>query len=95
MREVIIIYRGEEYVSHTKCLTEEERYAAKGTFANGIIKKGEVKQESWIEMIKSIIDKEPNLKPSIRNLLNTISNYNNVPRKKPKFVVSLNISGCF
>lgn len=70
-------------------MTEEERYAAKGAFVNGIVKKGEVKQESWIEMIKSIIEKENNLKPSIRNLLNTISNYNNVPRKKPKFLVSM------
>lgn len=69
-------------------MTEEERYAAKGAFANGIVKKGEVKQESWIEMIKSIIEKETNLKPPIRNLLNTISNNNNVPRKKIKFIVS-------
>lgn len=79
--------REEEYASHTKCLTEEERYAAKGAYANGIVKKGEVKQESWLEMIRSIIEKETNLKPSIRNLLNTISNYSNVPRKKPKFLV--------
>lgn len=55
---------------------------------NGIVKKGEVKQESWIEMIKSIIEKETNLKPSIRNLLHTISTYDNVPRKRPKFLVN-------
>lgn len=84
-----IIFRGEEYADHTKCLTEEERYAAKGSFSNGVVKKGEVKQESWIEMIKSIINEEENLKPSIRNLLTSISNYNNVPRKKPKFLVSV------
>ncbi|XP_018571067.1 cell growth-regulating nucleolar protein [Anoplophora glabripennis] len=79
-------FRGEEYVTHTKCLTEDERYAAKGTYVNGIVKKGEVKQESWVEMIKSILDKENNLKPSCRNLLNTISHYDNIPRKKPKFI---------
>lgn len=72
-------------------MTEEERYAAKGAYANGIVKKGEVKQESWLEMIRSIIEKETNLKPPIKNLLNTISNYSNVPRKKPKFLVGENL----
>jgi len=75
-------FRGEEYVAHTKCVTEEERYAAKGTYVNGIVKKGEVKQESWLEMIKAICDTEMNLKPSVRRLLETISEYSNVPRKK-------------
>lgn len=86
---ILLFFRGEEYVTHTKCLTEDERYAAKGTYVNGIVKKGEVKQETWLEMIKSILDKENNLKPSCRNLLNTISHYNNIPRKKPKFMVNL------
>ncbi|CAH0547262.1 unnamed protein product [Brassicogethes aeneus] len=79
-------FRGEEYVAHTKCITEEERYAAKGSLPNGVIKKGEVKQESWVDMIKSIIDTEPNLPPPHKNLLNTISSYNNIPRKKQKFI---------
>lgn len=83
-----MFYRGEEYVTHTKCLTEDERYAAKGSMPLGVSKKGEAKQESWVEMIKSILDKEPNMKPAHRNLLNTISSYNNIPRKKPKFLVS-------
>ncbi|CAG9862590.1 unnamed protein product [Phyllotreta striolata] len=78
-------FREEEYASHTKCLTEEQRYSAKGTVPNGVVKKGELKQESWVDMIKSIIEKETNLRPSQRNLLQTISNYDNTPRKKPKF----------
>lgn len=88
---IVLLNRGEEFVAHTKCITEDERYAAKGTYANGIVKKGDVKQESWVEMIKSIIDKERNLPPNHRNLLNTISTYNNVPRKKIKFIVSVSI----
>ncbi|KAJ8934700.1 hypothetical protein NQ318_009575 [Aromia moschata] len=79
-------FRGEEYVVHTKCLTEDERYAAKGTYVNGITKKGEVKQESWVEMIKSILESDINMKPSCSGLLNNISNYGNVPRKKNKFM---------
>jgi cell growth-regulating nucleolar protein len=83
----VYIYRDEEYVVHTKCITEEERYSAKGSIPGGIVKKGDVKQESWIDMIKSIVQNELNLKPSLKNLMNTISTYSNVPRKKAKFIV--------
>ncbi|CAH1119563.1 unnamed protein product [Phaedon cochleariae] len=79
-------FRGEEYAIHIKCITEEERYSAKGSLLNGVVKKGEVKQESWVEMIASILDKEPNMKPAHHNLLNTILGYSNIPRKKPKFM---------
>ncbi|XP_060520414.1 cell growth-regulating nucleolar protein [Cylas formicarius] len=77
---------GEEFLSHTKCITEEERYAAKGTYKNGIVKKGEAKQESWVDMIRSICEREPNLSPAVKSIFNTLSNYSNVPRKKNKFV---------
>ncbi|ERL88178.1 cell growth-regulating nucleolar protein [Dendroctonus ponderosae] len=79
-------FKNEEYSVHTKCITEDERYAAKGTYKNGIVKKGEVKQESWLDMIRSICETEKNLKPSIKHLLETISEYTNVPRKKQKFM---------
>ncbi|EFA00347.1 uncharacterized protein C16C10.8 [Tribolium castaneum] len=79
-------FKNEEYAVHTKCITEEERYAAKGSIPGGIVKKGEVKQESWTDMIKSIVDTETSMKPSLRNLFKTISNYTNVPRKKVKFI---------
>lgn len=76
-------------MAHTKCFTEDERYAAKGSLPNGIVKKGELKQESWTEMIRSIINEETNISLPHRNLLNIISSYNNVPRKKPKFIVRI------
>ncbi|XP_044270782.1 cell growth-regulating nucleolar protein [Tribolium madens] len=79
-------FKNEEYVVHTKCITEEERYSAKGSIPGGVVKKGEVKQESWTDMIKSIVQTETNMKPSLRNLFNSISNYSNVPRKKVKFI---------
>ncbi|XP_057667747.1 cell growth-regulating nucleolar protein [Diorhabda carinulata] len=78
-------FREEEYVAHTKCLTEEERYAAKGSLPNGVVKKGELKQESWVDMVKSIL-KDDKLTAPQRSLLSTISSYNNIPRKKPKFL---------
>lgn len=69
-------------------MTEEQRYSSKDAALKIGAKKGEVKQESWVEMIKSIVESETNLQPSIRHLLMTISNFNNVPRKKTKFIVS-------
>lgn len=84
--------RGEEYVAHIKCITEEERYAAKGSMPNGVVKKGEVKQQTWTDMIRSIIEKEVNLSVGLRNMLNIVGGYVNVPRKKVKFIVSIFIS---
>lgn len=78
---------GDEFDAHTKCFTEDERYAAKGTEV-GLPKKGEAKQESWVDMIRSILKEEPRMKPPHRNMLNKIACFNNVPRKKPKFIVS-------
>lgn len=43
-----------------------------------------------MEMIKSIMMHEPNMKPQHKQLLDMISNSNNVPRKKAKFIVSNN-----
>lgn len=79
-------FRGEEYVAHIKCITEEERYAAKGSMPNGVVKKGEVKQQTWTDMIRSIIEKEVNLSVGLRNMLNIVGGYVNVPRKKVKFI---------
>ncbi|XP_066148522.1 cell growth-regulating nucleolar protein [Euwallacea fornicatus] len=79
-------FRNDEYNVHTKCLTENERYAAKGTYKNGIVNKGDVKQDNWLQMIQSICVYEKNLKPSLRQLLETISEYSNVPRKRAKFL---------
>lgn len=81
-------FRGEEYATHVKCVTEEERYAAKGSFPKGIVKKGDVKQESWTEIIKSVIDSATNVKPSQRQIYTIMSSAANVPRKKNKFIVS-------
>ncbi|GLV45676.1 uncharacterized protein CBL_02696 [Carabus blaptoides fortunei] len=77
-------FKLEEYVAHTKCITEDERYSAKGTVHS--VKKGEVKQSSWVQTVNSIIEQQQNAKPSIKRLLEMVSNYDNIPRKKVKFV---------
>lgn len=80
-------FSGDEFDTHVKCISEEQRYGAKGS-SNGVAKKGEIKQESWVEMIRSVIKEEQSIKQSYRDLLNKIANFNNVPRKKSKFMVT-------
>lgn len=79
-------FREQEYVAHTKCFSEAERYAAKGQYvAKPDKNKGAQKQEIWTECIEELALK-PNLDATLRDVLERIAAQSNVPRKKPKFV---------
>ncbi|KAM3937829.1 cell growth-regulating nucleolar protein isoform 2-T2 [Leptodactylus fuscus] len=73
---------GNDYKTHLRCLTEDEKYGGKGFEAKA--KKGDVKQQQWIQRIQEVM-KKPNISNNIRNILNQISTFDNVPRKKTKF----------
>lgn len=77
-------FRGKDYESHTKCITEEERYSAKGFQAKE--KKGEKKQNTWVEMLQSVLDEQGNAHRNVLRIIETVSKFNNTPRKKPKFI---------
>jgi len=80
-------FRNEEYVAHTKCITEEERYAAKGSLpSQGVVKKGEVKQQSWTDLVQSIVENTTNATGGQRKVFEIMSNSSNVPRKRNKFI---------
>lgn len=76
---------------HTQCVTEEQRYSAKGFVPKASSEKGKRKQASWVDIVQSVINKE-NLQNDERQFLNIIAKFNNVPRKKNKFQVILFIS---
>lgn len=79
-------FRGEEYVAHTKCVTEAERYAAKGQYVVKPDKnKGAQKQEIWTECIEELATR-PNLDKPLRDVLQRIAAQSNVPRKKAKCI---------
>lgn len=78
----------QEYVAHTKCITEEQRYSAKGSVPSGA-KKGEIKQLSWVAQINNILETNTNLRPNEKKLLDFIAKNENVPRKKAKFIVRI------
>ncbi|XP_066135665.1 cell growth-regulating nucleolar protein [Saccopteryx bilineata] len=73
---------GEDYKNHVKCISENQKYGGKGY--EGKTHKGDVKQQAWIQKINELI-KRPNVSPKVRELLEQISGFDNIPRKKAKF----------
>lgn len=80
------LFSGQEYVAHTKCITESERYGGQNYVARPGQNKGARKQEEWINVVKNIIDTIHDLSRDERNVLNILSNHENIPRKKAKFL---------
>ncbi|KAJ8683800.1 hypothetical protein QAD02_019592 [Eretmocerus hayati] len=79
-------FRDEEYVAHTKCLTENQRYGGKDFVQKPSANKGEKKQQTWLTIVNNVLTNSTNLTQPERNLLNNISKYENIPRKKAKFL---------
>ncbi|XP_021533272.1 cell growth-regulating nucleolar protein [Neomonachus schauinslandi] len=73
---------GDDYKNHVKCISEEQKYGGKGY--EGKTHKGDIKQQAWIQKINELV-KRPNVSPKVRELLEQISGFDNVPRKKAKF----------
>lgn len=75
---------GEDFNTHIKCISEEEKYSGKDYKARPTQNKGEVKQDAWLQKVQTAIEKS-NSKPNIRNLLERLKDYPNIPRKQTKF----------
>jgi len=76
--------RDNEYVAHNKCVTEAERYAK--DVPKPSANKGERKQQEWINIVNDLLNGTVDLSNAERNFLGTLSKYENVPRKKAKFL---------
>lgn len=79
-------FRGDEFKAHTKCITEDEKYSAKGFVAKPERNKGAQKQESWTEIIQNQLTQRKDLDSHTRSILERVSNQTNVPRKKDRFI---------
>ncbi|XP_078042526.1 uncharacterized protein LOC144472934 [Augochlora pura] len=79
-------FRGEEHIAHTKCITEAQRYGGKDYIAKPGLNKNQQKQQEWIDLVNGILNNSKDLSHPERNLLNTLSKYENIPRKKVKFL---------
>lgn len=84
-----------EYASHTKCVSEAEKYGGGDWKAPSNFNKGEKKQQAWVDTVNETLKNAgAKLNPPSRSLLQTLAKHDNVPRKKPKFLVSLQFTEC-
>uniref|UniRef100_A0A8W7PXK0 Zinc finger C2H2 LYAR-type domain-containing protein n=1 Tax=Anopheles coluzzii TaxID=1518534 RepID=A0A8W7PXK0_ANOCL len=72
------------YNEHTSCISEAEKYSAKGFVPK--VQKGAKKQESWVEMVRSIAQKHKNMSAGVRSVFNFIERTDNIPRKQKGFL---------
>ncbi|NXK88288.1 LYAR protein, partial [Formicarius rufipectus] len=73
---------GDDYKEHVRCVSEDQKYGGKGFEAK--TNKGDAKQQEWIQKIHEVM-KKPNISPKVRNILEQMRAYDNIPRKKVKF----------
>jgi len=83
-------FHGDDYKSHTACMSEEQRYSKEGRAgwdpSVGQGKKGEKRQMAWTANLKKILDETDKIDADVQRIINTILNHDNIPRKKPKFI---------
>ncbi|PNF25483.1 hypothetical protein B7P43_G05933 [Cryptotermes secundus] len=78
-------FSDQTYPAHTKCVSEEEKYSAKGFVPRPSANKGEHKQKKWQDIICSLQGNDSSLSHDEQTILNIIVDRENVPRKKLKF----------
>lgn len=64
-------------------MTEDQRYGGKNYQAKP--QKGLIKQQNWIEKLQNLIENSK-FDKELNGYLNRILDYENIPRKKPKFM---------
>jgi len=71
---------------HCQCVTEDQRYSAKGYVPKPSAEKGKRKQAGWVDIVQSVMNNK-DLPNEQRQFLSIIAKFDNVPRKKNKFQV--------
>ncbi|CAK4068514.1 unnamed protein product [Aphanomyces euteiches] len=78
-----VIFKGDDYAQHTSCISEAQKY--EGALYQGPKGSKQAKknpQERWMDLIQSTTAPDP----KVNQALQRIAGYDNVPRKKPKFL---------
>ncbi|KAM3622499.1 uncharacterized protein V6R79_025842 [Siganus canaliculatus] len=73
---------GDDYKNHVKCISEDQKYGGKGY--EGKANKGDMKQQQWLQKVNEAMNK-PGVSAKLKNVLQQVTAYDNVPRKKAKF----------
>lgn len=80
----------QEYVQHTKCITEAERYGGKNYVPKPTACKGERKQQEWLKIVNNVLETNKDLSNAEKSFLQALSKCENIPRKKVKFINFIN-----
>jgi cell growth-regulating nucleolar protein len=75
-----------EFDVHTSCITEAERYSGKGYVPKASLNKGQRKQEAWIEIVRTVTAKANTFSAGVKEIIKTVGERDNVPRKKNPFI---------
>ncbi|CAJ0570318.1 unnamed protein product, partial [Mesorhabditis spiculigera] len=75
-------FTGKSYDEHRKCITENEKYGGKNFVAK--VNKGEAKQNQWTDQVERAITAVN--EPGLKDLLQRITGFSNIPRKEAKFI---------
>ncbi|XP_051505351.1 cell growth-regulating nucleolar protein-like [Myxocyprinus asiaticus] len=75
-------FGGDDYRNHIKCISEDQKYGGKDFQAKA--NKGDMKQQQWIQRIQEAMNR-PGVESRLRQVLDQVSSYDNVPRKRAKF----------
>ncbi|XP_068246222.1 cell growth-regulating nucleolar protein [Palaemon carinicauda] len=75
---------GNDYADHKSCVSENQKYG--GTNYVGKEAKGQKKQEEWVTLLKEKITNTKDINPELKNLFNRLLQFDNIPRKKNKFM---------
>ncbi|XP_064119602.1 cell growth-regulating nucleolar protein-like [Macrobrachium nipponense] len=75
---------GNDYTTHTSCVSENEKYGGINYVAKENI--GQKKQEEWVTLLKDKIASTKAINPRLENLFHRLLQYDNIPRKKAKFL---------
>uniref|UniRef100_M4B9V3 Zinc finger C2H2 LYAR-type domain-containing protein n=1 Tax=Hyaloperonospora arabidopsidis (strain Emoy2) TaxID=559515 RepID=M4B9V3_HYAAE len=81
-----VVFEGNDYAAHTSCMSEAEKYE-KSLFTGNKHKQQhntkQTPQERWMEIVQSTTCPEDR---RVQDVLTRVAGYDNVPRKKYKFV---------
>jgi len=75
---------GNDYEQHVKCISEEEKYSGKNFKPKPNANKGEQKQELWTQQVQAAVSKV-SANAKLKNILQQLIDFPNIPRKKVKF----------
>jgi len=72
-----------DYRLHTSCITEDEKYGKSGFKSKE--NKGDIRQQQWLEKIQHATETN-SISKKAKDLLETLMDFDNIPRKRPKFM---------